>query len=525
MKNKETKTARISEWVYRLFSDKATSEDTSFIKKLDEVAEILQLLDIKEVILNDFLQEAYKKDESNIPRCVYESLGALMNYWNKLNGNTFNQYSFIQFIDRWNIVAYYISSHVYTNVLVKGALRDDELKQRAESTAALAFLFGNETKSVIEHANDIMKSLDPYKNAYISKKSKALIMTKIFEHEELIIHLENESIIRKETAIITLFKQLSEKYSLKTEGESAFSSSIISTGIPNKVAYLMFMQYKNGTLQDLPYFLDEIFLSEIFSLLHKSFNKYHSSDLYDARTIESAFRIAQSIKNLNKYNAYDDSYLKGNLEHSNNFSEFDKALQADIDSLKKTKYTYSAEMRMRTPMHIVEQTTKTGTRYITIPEIKETIIKNLINLCYPLYYHIIQVEGEILHFRDSSKSVSKKSDDNCAQISIAMKEDFYYVNLILYIASEATITINMKHDSLEKIYHCIQMEGHNTTKIEKQLSFYYDKKDLIQLYYNQGCLFIHGKTKDSFINIITKYVESNDFIDNKRFDVLNHGLI
>lgn len=528
MKNKEVKiktiTTRMSEWVHRLFSDKAAVEDTSLIKKFDEVAEIFKLFDIKEVILDNYLDNYYK-NHTTTPRCVFETLQALFHYWDKLNGKNFKISGFIQFIDRWNIVAYYISSHVYTNVLPSGNLRDDELRQRAESLSALIFLFGKEVNKIIECANEIMKDIDPYKNAYITKKSKALILTKIFEHEKLMSYLNNELLIRKETSLLTLFEELTQKYTYVEEGESIFPSTVVSTGIPNKIAYLIYMEYKNGPLQELPYFLDEIFLNDLFIFLHSCISSYNSSVLYDARALESAFVIAQAIKSLDQYHFYDDSYLKSNLQHSNQFSELDKALQADIDSLKKTKYTYSAEMRMRTPMHIVEQTTKTGTRYVQIPEIKKIILQNIINICYPIYYNIIQAEGNILYFRDSQKEANEASDDNCAQIKVAMKEDFYYTSLILYIANEATITVNMKHDSIEKIYHCLQMEGHNTTKIEKKLSFYYDKKDLIQLYYNQGCLFIHGKTKDALINVINKYIESDKFIENKKFNILNYGLM
>lgn len=529
MSKNTTKTTRISSWVYNLFSDKASKQETTLLKKLDELAETLHLLDVDEVVLNSFLNQAYKENEINTSRYVFEALNALMNYWSKLNNDIFNKYSFNQFIDRWNIVAYYINSHLYTNVLAKNALTEEELKQRAESTVAMAFLFDNNVVEVIEYTKEIMKEIDPYKNAYISKNSKSVIMTRIFRHEKLMKFLEGELMVRKENAISTLFNHLLEKYDLRTKGDSAFTISIESSGIPNKIAYLIYLQYKYEKLEELPFFVNEVFLSDLFSLLHSYMGKYHSSDLYYSKALESAFIISQAIKSLDAYHFYDDSYLKSNLQHSNNFDELDDALQADINTLKTIRYTYFAEMRIRTPMHIIEQTTKTGTRYILRPEIKEIIVEHLINICYPLYFYIIQIEGKILQFRDLGKELNIYSSDKYAQIAIAMKEDFYYTNLILYINNNnellSTITISMEHSSLEKIYHCLHMQGYNTTKIEDNLSFYYDSKDLIKINYSQGSLFLHGKIKDSFIEVIIKYIESDEFIENKKLDILNHGLM
>ncbi|MCG3692493.1 hypothetical protein [Aliarcobacter butzleri] len=524
----KTKNARISSWVYNLFSDKASKEDSTLLKKIDELAETLHLLNINEVVLNNFLNQAYKEDETNTSRYVFETLNALMNYYDKLNNNLFNKYSFNQFIDRWNIVAYYISSHVYTNVLATNALSEQELRQRAESTMALAFLFDKDVTKAIEYTKEIMEEIDPYKNAYISKKNKSLIMTKIFMHEKLLELLQSELMIRKENAISVLFNHLANKYNLKKEGVSAFTISLESIGIPNKIAYMIYLQYKYKKLNELPYFVNEHFLSDLFCLLHSYMGSYHSSDLYHTKTLESAFKISQAIKSEDAYN-YDNSYLKGNLQNSNYFNNLDDALQADINTLEATRYTYSAEMRMRTPMHIVKQTTNTGTRYVLKPEIKKVILENLINICYPIYFYIIQMEGEILQFNDNDKKTEVYSKDKSAFITISMGESFYYTNLILHINDEdkllSTITINMDHSSLEKIYHCIHMERTHTTKIEDNLTFYYDSKDSIRINYTQGSIFLHGKIKDSFIEVINKYVESDDFIKNKELDISNYGLI
>ena len=139
------------------------------------------------------------------------------------------------------------------------------------------------------------------------------------------------------------------------------------------------------------------------------------------------------------------------------------------------------------------------------------------------------MEGEILQFNDNDKKTEVYSKDKSAFITISMGESFYYTNLILHINDKdkllSTITINMDHSSLEKIYHCIHMEGTLTTKIEDNLTFYYDSKDSIRINYTQGSIFLHDKIKDSFIEVINKYVESDDFIKNKELDISNYGLI
>lgn len=533
-KPRNTTTARISNWVYKFFSDKATSEETTLIKKLEEAAEIFKLFDAEEVILEEFLEEHYKNDTTNTPRCVYETLQSLLHYWDKLNDRNFNEYSFMQFIDRWNIVAYYISSHVYTNTLPNGSLRDDELRQRAESLSALVFIFGKEVKNIIECINKIMRNIDPYENAYMSKKSKALIMSRIFENDELMSYLENDELmIRKETVLVELFEKF--KGRLIEKGNSAFYTNIKSTGISNKIAYLIYNHYKTETLVELPYFVDEIFLSDLFKLLHSYYSKDYSSDLFYVKPISSAFKIAKVIKKLNKYD-YEDSYLKSNLQHSNEYDKLDEVLQADIESLDKKRYTYHAEMRMRTPMHIVEQTTKTGIRYVQVPDIKAILLSDLINLCYPIYQHIINVEGEILHFRDQYRKTDIKSknykvkeannDSISTQLVVSMDEKFYYACIILYVFGKASISINVKHSSIEKIYHCIHnMEGANTTKIQEKLSLYYDNDNNLNFSYKQGSFYLHDELKEAFIEIITNYVESEEFIKNKKFDLLNYGII
>ena len=525
----ETKTTRISKWVYDFFASKAAKEDTTLLKKLDELTEVLQLLDVEEVVLNSLLNNAYKEDDTNTPRYVFEVLSALMNYYNKLSVDGFHQYNFKQFIDRWNVVAYYINSHVYTNVLSKSALRDDELRQRAESAMGMVFLFDRDVEVAIKYCNEVIKSIDPYENSYICKKTKALIMTKIFEHKELMGMLESELMVRKEGALSKLYNQLSDKYILTTDGKTPFSVSVQSNGISNKIAHLMYIHYKEGMIEELPYYVDEKFLSDIFSLYHNYSLSYHDSDLFDARGLESAFTIAQAVKGINKY-SFEDSYLKGNLENGNKFNELDKALAADIDSLKGRQYTYNAEMRLRTPMHIIVETTKSDTRYIHRPDIKKVILKHLINICYPIYHSIVKKEGEILHFRDDLEGRSKYSEDKSAEIAVSLKEKAYYVNLILYISEEnnnvvSTNTLYMKHDSIEKIYHCLKMEGHNTIKIENNLSFSYNSSDYIKIYYEQGSLFLYGRVKKAFINVIVQYVESETFLEFKRLDTLNRGLI
>ncbi|MDN5063985.1 hypothetical protein [Aliarcobacter butzleri] len=89
----------------------------------------------------------------------------------------------------------------------------------------------------------------------------------------------------------------------------------------------------------------------------------------------------------------------------------------------------------------------------------------------------------------------------------------------------STIIINMDHSSLEKIYHCIHMERAHATKIKDNLTFYYDSKDFMKINYTQGSIFLHSKIKDSFIEVVTKYIESDDFIENKEFEISNYGLI
>jgi hypothetical protein len=69
--SKKTQTTRVSTWFYNLFSTKAEKEETTLLRKLDELAESLHILNVDEVILNDFLNTAYKEDETNTPRYVF----------------------------------------------------------------------------------------------------------------------------------------------------------------------------------------------------------------------------------------------------------------------------------------------------------------------------------------------------------------------------------------------------------------------------------------------------------------------
>lgn len=523
----ETKTTRISKWVYELFSSKAEHTDTTFIKKLDEIAEMIHLLDVKEVELNDFLKKTYKEDENNTPILIYEVLSGLMNYYDELN-RKFNKYNFGQFIDRWNIVVYYIRSHVYTNVLAKSALTDKELNIRAESTVALTFLFDKNTNEVLKCINEIMSMIDPYENSYPSKQSKALILTEIFKHEKLMEFLENENIIRKEAAIVELYGRINKKYDLISKGTCIFSNHLETTGLPNKIAYLLYQNYKQKGLKTLPYFINEEFINDIFNSLHTFAIEERSSDLYNSSSLISAYNITQVVKELNAY-TQDDGYLKGNLENGNNFNKLDDALQADIDTLNQKEFTYFPEMRLRTPMLMLESTINSKIRFIQRENIKKVVLDNIINICHPIYAGIVKKDGEILHFRETLKTCQFNNKN--ALLSISMEEKAYYVNLVLFIPSnnsdgtEVTYTLNLKHGNLKKINYCLHLEGSNTTKIDDELSIYYNQDDTLKILLKQGSIFLHGKTKDSFIDVISDYANSDKFKENNEIDILNNGMI
>ena len=90
---------------------------------------------------------------------------------------------------------------------------------------------------------------------------------------------------------------------------------------------------------------------------------------------------------------------------------------------------------MRTQMHLINLTNQLGNRYILVPEIRQVILENLINVCYPLYHFIIEKEGRILKFRNADAKTNTYSNDNqendLAQIAVSMNEDSYYTDLIL----------------------------------------------------------------------------------------------
>ena len=126
-----------------------------------------------------------------------------MNYYEKLNNNALKKYNIAQFIDRYNIVAYYRNAHIYTNELSSAQLNPSEIQQRSESTLALSYLLGNNVKKVIEEdLNIIFKNLDAFKNGHICKENKSIIMTEIFKHDKLLKMLQDDSITMHATLFL-----------------------------------------------------------------------------------------------------------------------------------------------------------------------------------------------------------------------------------------------------------------------------------------------------------------------------------
>ncbi|CUU90690.1 Uncharacterised protein [Campylobacter hyointestinalis subsp. hyointestinalis] len=527
IRGNSTKTIRISSWVYDFFYDRANKKDINLPQMMDDLAETLKLLDNNEVILNEVLDKCYKEYETNIPRSVFEALSALMNYSNKLY-HKFSKYGFIQFIDRYNIVAYYVNSHVCMNIVRNAATRE-ELKQKAESIAAMSFLFGKNTSKAIDYANDIINKIDPHKNAYISINSKSTIMTEIFNHKELMKLLQDELILVKEDEILELYKFIIEKYDIENTKQTAFRITLKSSGLINKIAYLIFQDYKNGKLDTLPSFVNEEFLSDLFSLFHDYVHAYYSPELCYAKAIESALIIAQAIKDESNYHM-DDMYLKGNLIDNNKFDNLEDALKNAIDTFSLKTYTSitSAEFNMRTPMHILDHIAKTNDSYVTRISIQKIILKHLINVCYPIYNQIVKDEGKIFNFTDLKRETNMYSNDKSAQIAISMSETGY-VNLILYISvcnESLRISLNLKHSSLEKIDYCLKAKIYYQIQIEEDLSIYCNENSTsITLKFQKNDIYLQGKTMDSFVEILDKYISSDDFTKNKRIDFLNNGAI
>jgi len=520
MKENKTITVRISDFFHRIFTEKAKKDGVNFAKKIDEIYDSLKYIYEDEVELGESFMNLYKNDEKNRPKFMYDVMYGLTNYYGDLNLNKFDENGFLQYIDRYNILANYIAAHVYTNVLGKSSLTSDEINKRAVTKLGVIVFFIENHEEIIIMLNEMMKKFDPYKSSFYTKELKANIISEIFDNKELMELVENSQASRVEKDLVLLYKDIQKKAKFKNDKCTSIDISVKSYGLYNKINRII---YNGEKIDKLPYFVDEKFVFDMLLLMHKAYSMNIYNDLYNTKPIISAYRILKTIKMLNRHNLDHEQYYKSNFQTSNEYNKLSEVIDADIKILESKEYTYSPEMRARTPYQLMEELIKNKIRFVNIPDINKVIIENIYNLVLPIYNMIVINDNMGIKSKIEKDTKSFYSNNKNAQIEICMKDSFYYTELILY-SNDFVYTFNFNFQSIEKIYYLLKSKENNSnTRLEKRFTIYKADKD-IKLVHKNSAITLSGELKEEFEEVIKKTVETEIFKEFKNIHIINNGL-
>jgi len=535
----KTKNTRIPEWIFNLFSAKAKEDGKSFVEKIDEAVEALNLLNISEIRLENWLLELYKNDEKKRPRFLYETLQAMFNYWDKLEKD-FNFPDFFQFVDRWSIATYYIHSHLYTNQLSKEQLRDDELSARTESSIALAYFLGKEGFDEFVSAMTDVKAY-PYSYAALNKKSKAVFLHEVFSNNTMKALLLSPEVTKRESALYSLIKDISKNRNLnfKKNTSSKFPIFVNSRGLINKIAYFVYIYQKNEEIKTLPYFVDEKFLGDIVNVYHAVLLQ-ERNELFHSNALASIFKIAIATLEISEPKN-DISYLKSNLIDGYAYESLADALKVNLEVIENDEFLSDGapEMLTRTPMHIINDIIDERVKFIRRPELFDLFTKNLINIVLPVYKYLIHENGPILESSNYYASrLSLHNNDETIQLEVRVDDgenSCIYSNIILYVNDGRktdskfgmTITLHVNHESLTKLNYILHSEKmFSNVRLEEEL--YVSKNQLNDFaelrYKDSSTYFLHNQILDDLKDILRRYVESEEFKRLNQIYIIKHGV-
>lgn len=406
---------------------------------LDEVTVAYQFFKEDAIPLEYFFDEHFTQNNNRYPRLVYEAAHALLRYWDKTYSK--NKHTFIQFVDKWNLVAYYIKAHTYSHHFQKAYHLDTHKVEMDESLAGVHYLFLDKIDEFKHIASHIMAELEPHKTDAGGADVKARIVTLCMLNEDLVALLSAPGVRKREKQLQEITQEAIINIEQLTRNQGAYPIRIKTYGMSNKLANLMLLNY-HKPLTELPPFVDHHFMEDLFVFLHHAIYT-PSMSVCTNKALASCFRVL--IKALEYFENsklnLDVTYVVGFLvQKDESLLEAFKANLADIES---TNLAEHLEGRMTACKLVAEALFSAHPSIIYQADIHKVLIDNLANIASHLYHFVVKQEGRLVNYTDQriSQAYLTKDPESLFRVNIT---DYAEPNIAM---SDITIHYSSKSDT------------------------------------------------------------------------------
>lgn len=482
---------------------------------LDEVTVAYQFFKDEGIPLEDFFKDHFAENNNRHPRLVYEAAHALLRYWDKTYSK--NKHTFIQFIDKWNLVAYYIKAHTYSHHFQKAYHLDTHKVEMDESLAGIHYLFFDKIDEFKQIASLIMDELEPHKTDAGGVDVKARIVTLCMQNEDLVTLLSSPSIHKREKQLQEITLESIMNIEKLTRNQGAYPIKLKTYGMSNKLANLMLLSY-HKPLTELPPFVDHYFIQDLFAFLHHAIYT-PSMSICTNKALASCFKII--IKTLEYFgdSKLDVAYIMGFLVQKD--EKLLEAFRANLVDIELTELAEHLEGRMTACKLVAEALFAEHPTIIYQSDIHKVLIDNLTNTAGHLYHFIVKQEGRLLNYKDQriSSHYITKDTNSLFRINITYHSETNIAmsDMTVHHSSQSdsekekgmmhdTITVNPT--ALQLLYFSLKETSMRRVYASERLSFFLTHPSILRISFQDTENFYHTKhIHDCFLDELIKTLE------------------
>lgn len=484
---------------------------------LDEVTVAYQFFKEDAIPLEYFFEEHFTKNNNRHPRLVYEAAHALLRYWDKTYSK--NKHTFIQFVDKWNLVAYYIKAHTYSYHFQKAYHLDTHKVEMDESLAGVHYLFFDKIDEFKHIASRIMSELEPHKTDAGGADVKAQIVTLCMQNENLVTLLSSPGVNKREKQLQKIAHESVINIEKLTRNQGAYPIKIKTYGMSNKLANLMLLSY-HKPLTELPPFVDHYFIEDLFVFLHHAIYT-PSMSVCTHKALASCFKVL--IKALEYFgeSKLDIAYIMGFLVQKE--ETLLKAFQMNLAAMESAELAEHLEGRMTACKLVAEVLLAEHPTIIYQSDIHKVLIDNLTNIASHLYHFVVKQEGRLLNFIDPriTSFYVTKDPNSLFRVNITYYPDpnIAMSDITIHYSAQADFgkgkeqgmihdTITVNPTALQLLYFSLKEKSQRRVHASERLSFFLTHPGILRITLQDTENFCYTKhIHEHFLDELTKTLE------------------